>query len=84
MRRPKEARVALAAPILSILVLAAFLVLPILVSDYWVFFIFQMVAASYLALSFSFAYSYSKILSFAQGLFFGMGEIGRASCRERV
>ena len=72
MHRPKEAW-ALASPILSILALAAFLVLPILVSDYWVFFIFQMLAASYLALSFSFAYSYSKILSFAQGLFFGMG-----------
>lgn len=53
--------------------LVVFLALPVFVSDYWVFFIFQMVASSYLALSFSFAYSYSKVLSFAQGLFFGIG-----------
>lgn len=58
---------------LQIASLVVVLVLPVLVSDFWVFFIFQMVASAYLAISFSLAYSYSKILSFAQGLFFAIG-----------
>lgn len=37
------------------------------------FFLFQMVVAAYLAASFDLAYSYAKILSFGQGIFFAAG-----------
>lgn len=49
------------------------LIVPAFVSDYWLFFLCQVAATAYLALSFDFSYSYARILSFAQGTFFGIG-----------
>lgn len=73
MRAFKETWIPAVSASLSVLALAVFLLSPLIVSQYWVFFILQMVVSAYLALSFSLAYSYSKILSFCQGLFFGVG-----------
>lgn len=73
MNRHGDSWVSQAILVLRMASLAVLLLLPLLVSDYWVYFIYQMVAVSYLALSFSLAYSYAKILSFVQGLFFAIG-----------
>ncbi len=48
------------------------LLAPFLLNAYWLFLILQVVIFSYLALSFDIAYSYSRVLSFCQGLFFGL------------
>lgn len=58
--------------ILTVGALLTFTVLPLVGSDYTTFFIAQLVPSAYLAVSFSLAYSYSKVLSFAQGMFFGL------------
>lgn len=58
---------------LAVVPLAALVFAPLAVSDYWLFFASQMVGAAYLALSFNIAYSYARVLSFAQGSFFAFG-----------
>lgn len=73
MREARANWAAFIIPALHLVALAVILLLPLVVADYWFFFIFQMVVSAYLALSFALAYSYGKILSFAQGMFFGIG-----------
>ena len=63
----------IALPFIGHLLIAAILLSPLVVSSFWLFFLAQMVVASYVAVSFNLAYSYGRILSFAQGAFFGVG-----------
>ncbi len=57
---------------LRIAALAFVAVAPLLLNAYWLFLILQVIIFAYLALSFDVAYSYSRLLSFCQGLFFGI------------
>ncbi len=56
--------------ILRIAALIFVLVAPLVLNAYWLFLALQVVVYTYLALSFDLAYSYSRLLSFCQGLFF--------------
>ena len=58
--------------VLRIAALAFVVAAPMLLNSYWLFLILQVVIFTYLALSFDVAYSYSRLLSFCQGLFFGI------------
>lgn len=53
--------------------LVLLLIAPLLASDYWRFFFFQMVVMVYLAIGFDLSYSYARILSFMHALFFAIG-----------
>ena len=53
--------------------LGALLLAPLLATDYWRFFFFQMVIMAYVAVGFDLSYSYARILSFMHGLFFALG-----------
>lgn len=64
---------AVAASSVGLLLMAAILLCPLVAGSYWLFFFAQMVVASYVAVSFNLAYSYGRVLSFAQGSFFGLG-----------
>jgi branched-chain amino acid transport system permease protein len=57
----------------GILLIAAILLCPFVAGSFWLFFFAQMIVASYVAVSFNLAYSYGRVLSFAQGSFFGLG-----------
>lgn len=46
---------------------------PLYLNAYWLFLTLQVAVFSYLAFSFDIAYSYSRLLSFCQGLFFAVG-----------
>jgi branched-chain amino acid transport system permease protein len=46
---------------------------PLYLNAYWLFLTLQVAIFSYLAFSFDIAYSYSRLLSFCQGLFFAIG-----------
>src|SRR5574340_1779470 len=52
---------------------AVLLIAPLVASPHWRFFLFQIVVAAYLAASFDLSYSYAKVLSFGQGIFFAAG-----------
>ena len=54
------------------LLLGAFLVLPLLVDEFWVLFTTRVLILGLLALSFDLVWGYAGILSFGQALFFGM------------
>ncbi|WP_213774584.1 branched-chain amino acid ABC transporter permease [Bradyrhizobium sp. dw_78] len=56
--------------VLRIAALTFVLVAPLVLNAYWLFLALQVVVYTYLALSFDLAYSYSRLLSFCQGLFF--------------
>jgi branched-chain amino acid transport system permease protein len=64
---------AVAASSVGFLLMAAILLCPLVAGRFWLFFFAQMVVASYVAVSFNLAYSYGRVLSFAQGSFFGLG-----------
>lgn len=64
---------AVAASSVGFLLMAAILLCPLVAGSFWLFFFAQMVVASYVAVSFNLAYSYGRVLSFAQGSFFGLG-----------
>ena len=53
--------------------LGALLLAPVVASDYWRFFFFQMVVMAYIAVGFDLSYSYARILSFMHALFFALG-----------
>jgi len=53
--------------------LAFMLAAPLFLNAYWLFLTLQVAVFSYLAFSFDIAYSYSRLLSFCQGLFFAVG-----------
>ncbi len=72
MLRPDRAA-AFALHALRFGALAVVLFAPLLAAPHWRFFIFQIVVAAYLAASFDLSYSYAKILSFGQGIFFAAG-----------
>ncbi len=46
---------------------------PLYLNAYWLFLTLQVAVFSYLAFSFDIAYSYARLLSFCQGLFFAIG-----------
>lgn len=58
--------------------LAAVLAAPLALNAYWLFLMLQVVVYAYLALSFDVAYSYGRLLSFCQGLFFACGAYAAA------
>ncbi len=64
---------AFAVHTLRYVALAVVLLVPLVAQPQWRFFIFQMVVSAYLAASFDLAYSYAKVLSFSQGIFFAAG-----------
>lgn len=64
---------AVAVHTLRFAAVAVILFVPLMAADHWRFFIFQMVVAAYLAASFDLSYSYAKVLSFGQGIFFAAG-----------
>ncbi len=53
--------------------LAFMLAAPLFLNAYWLFLTLQVAVFSYLAFSFDIAYSYARLLSFCQGLFFAVG-----------
>jgi branched-chain amino acid transport system permease protein len=53
--------------------LAFMLTAPLFLNAYWLFLTLQVAVFSYLAFSFDIAYSYARLLSFCQGLFFATG-----------
>lgn len=53
--------------------LAFMLAAPLFLNAYWLFLTLQVAVFSYLAFSFDIAYSYARLLSFCQGLFFAIG-----------
>lgn len=57
----------------TIAIISLIVLLPFGLNSFWLFFLFQMVIFSYVAVSFNIAYSYGKLLSFAQGAFFAIG-----------
>jgi branched-chain amino acid transport system permease protein len=61
------------ASALRIAALTFVLVAPLFLNAYLLFLVLQVVVFSYLAFSFDIAYSYSRLLSFCQGLFFAVG-----------
>lgn len=63
----------MAANTVGVLLIAAILLCPLVAGSFWLFFFAQMIVASYVAVSFNLAYSYGRVLSFAQGSFFGLG-----------
>lgn len=72
----RTARWGWASTVVQALRLAAIisvLLVPVMAGDSWRFFLFQMIVAAYLAMSFDLAYSYGRVLSFAQGIFFAVG-----------
>jgi ABC-type branched-subunit amino acid transport system permease subunit len=58
--------------LLRLLCLAVVLVAPFALNPYWTLLVLQSVLSAYLALSFDIAYSYGRVLSFCQGLFFAI------------
>lgn len=78
MDRQPGSHVSVVMFLLAAAPLVALLGAPLAVHGYWLFFTSQMVAATYLALSFNLAYSYGKVLSFAQGTFFAFGAYATA------
>lgn len=58
---------------LRVATILAVLLAPVIASESYQFFAFQMIVAAYLAVSFDLAHSYGKVLSFTQGLFFAVG-----------
>lgn len=63
----------IAGNVVGFALIAAILLCPLVAESFWLFFFAQMIVASYVAVSFNLAYSYGRILSFAQGSFFGLG-----------
>lgn len=49
------------------------LLAPVISTDYWRFFFFQMVVMAYIAVGFDLSYNYARILSFMHAVFFGLG-----------
>jgi branched-chain amino acid transport system permease protein len=70
MARPARRPVA-AIPVLELLLLAVFAVLPALLPDYLTVFATRVLILSLLALSFDLVWGYAGILSFGQALFYG-------------
>ena len=68
-----DGRLARMESVVGILLITAILLCPLVLGRFWLFFVAQMLVASYLAISFNLAYSYGRVLSFAQGSFFGLG-----------
>jgi branched-chain amino acid transport system permease protein len=66
-------RFSIVANVVAIVFVAIILVAPLVTNNFWLFFLTQMVIGSYVATSFNITYSYGKVLSFAQGSFFGIG-----------
>jgi branched-chain amino acid transport system permease protein len=64
--------------LLRLAALVVILAAPFVVNAYWMFLLLQVVVTAYLALSFDVAYSYGRLLSFCQGLFFAAGAYAAA------
>lgn len=60
-------------PFVNYTLVGVILLLPLILGSYWQFFVAQMVIASYVAISFNLVYSYGKLLSFSQAVFFAIG-----------
>src|SRR5690348_8807674 len=58
-------------PIIELVLLAVFLVLPLLLEDYLTVFVTRVLILALLAISFDLVWGYAGILSFGQALFFG-------------
>lgn len=73
MRTERWGRASTAVQALRLVAIVSVLLVPAMAGDSWRFFSFQMIVAAYLAVSFDLAYSYGRVLSFAQGIFFAVG-----------
>ena len=62
-----------AIPIVEILLLILLIVIPLFVGDFLTVIITRMLILGLLAISFELCWGYSGIMTFGQGLFFGMG-----------
>ena len=62
-----------AIPIVEIFLLILLIIIPLFVGDYLTVIITRMLILGLLAISFELCWGYSGIMSFGQGLFFGMG-----------
>jgi branched-chain amino acid transport system permease protein len=70
MRRLSERRVA-AIPILELIFLVTFALLPMVLADYLTVFVTRVLIFALLAISFDLVWGYAGIMSFGQALFFG-------------
>ncbi|MCV9938348.1 branched-chain amino acid ABC transporter permease [Boseaceae bacterium BT-24-1] len=61
------------AHLLQAVAILALMVAPLVSTDYWRFFFFQMVVMAYIAVGFDLSYSYARILSFMHAIFFAIG-----------
>jgi len=57
-----DGRLAGMESVVGILLITAILLCPLVLGRFWLFFVAQMLVASYLAISFNLAYSYGRVL----------------------
>ncbi|MSQ58713.1 MAG: branched-chain amino acid ABC transporter permease [Betaproteobacteria bacterium] len=68
----KSRKIRVALPVIEAVLLAAAVLLPLVLDDFWILFTTRVFILGLIALSFDLVWGYAGIMSFGQALFFGM------------